>query len=81
MDDQERPQEIIIANSSIATKPAIGSEGATQGEKLMEVLKTAEKRSTELNVLMYAVKIMKEKIKMLEEDCYEKEAIEPVKKI
>uniref|UniRef100_A0A915K237 Uncharacterized protein n=1 Tax=Romanomermis culicivorax TaxID=13658 RepID=A0A915K237_ROMCU len=79
--DQEQPQEIIIANPPIAITPAIGSEDVICVEKLIEVIETVEKRSTALDILMDAIKIMKEKIETLEKDHYGKEAVELVKKI
>uniref|UniRef100_A0A915JXZ0 Uncharacterized protein n=1 Tax=Romanomermis culicivorax TaxID=13658 RepID=A0A915JXZ0_ROMCU len=79
--DNKNPKVVIIADPPITTTPAIGSEGVTQEEGVMEVVEAKTEKQPEVEKLTEQIKEMKEKIERLEKEKYGKAAIELAKQL
>uniref|UniRef100_A0A915HWI9 Uncharacterized protein n=1 Tax=Romanomermis culicivorax TaxID=13658 RepID=A0A915HWI9_ROMCU len=77
--DQEKPEEVVMADSPIVSTPPVGSEDVTKGEKLMEVVESETEKQDDVKVLVKQIKEIKQKIEMLEREQYGKEAVELAK--
>uniref|UniRef100_A0A915L4R6 Uncharacterized protein n=1 Tax=Romanomermis culicivorax TaxID=13658 RepID=A0A915L4R6_ROMCU len=79
--EQKKPELVIITDPPIADTPATGSKGATEEEKLMEIVETESEKQPELEKLTEQIKEMKEKIEILEKEKYGKAAIKLAKQL